>query len=268
MTIDVAISAALVQPEQLKGKLAVVIDVLRATSVICTGLYHGADTFVTVDTVARAQREINRLNKLLKKQKLEDINKQIKEDWTLLLRSLPVTNYTLLAGERNGFKIDQFDLGNSPLEYTPEVVSGKTIILTTTNGTLAIKKSMVADELIIASFLNIETVCNYIRKAKKDVCIVCAGTLNEFSLDDALCAGNIIADLVAKDKNISLSDLAFAHKNMYKTLASKNLHLPLKEACSHYTYLQKNGFSADLNYCLKKNTCPILPKLNGDYITL
>lgn len=267
MTIDVAISASLVRREQLEGKLAVVIDVLRATSVICTGLYNGAKSFVTVDTVHHAQREINRQNRLLRSHNVEDISKQIKDDWTLLLRSIQLSNYTLLAGERNGFKINNFDLGNSPLEYTPDVVRDKIIILTTTNGTLAIKKSMQANELIIGSFLNLEKVCAYIRKTKKDVCIVCAGTLNEFSLDDAFCAGNIIADLVAKDPKIKLTDVAFAHKSMY-TAASKNLHIPLKEGCKHYNYLQKNGFSADLDFCLKRNTCPVLPKLNGNYITV
>lgn len=268
MTIDVAISASLVQREQIEGKLVVVIDVLRATSVICTGLFHGANSFIPVETVSHAHREINRQKKLITLQSKEDFNKQVKEDWTILLRSVPLSNHTLLAGERNGFQIKNFDLGNSPLEYTPELVKGKNIIFTTTNGTIAIKKCFSAYELIIGSFLNLEKVCNYINKTKKDVCIVCAGTQSQFSLDDALCASNIIADIVAKNPNIKLTDAAFFHKSLYNFYASKSLHIPLKEGCKHYNYLKENGFSADLDFCLKRNTCPVLPKLKGNYISI
>lgn len=235
MTIDVAISAA-IQPEQTTEKLVVVIDVLRATSVICTGLYHGAKAFIPVETVDEAQN--------------------IKSD------------DKLLAGERKGFKIDGFDLGNSPLEYTADIVKDKTIILTTTNGTRAIKNSTHPHELIIGSFLNLNTICEYIQQQERDVCLVCAGTVNKFSLDDALCAGNIISVLTTIDVTIQLTDVAFAHKTLYESVANKDLHTVLKEGCKHYSYLKQNGFSADLDYCLRRNACPVLPKLIGDKIQL
>jgi len=270
MTIDVAISAAQVQPLQVRGKLVVVIDVLRASSVICTGLYHGATEFIPMNKVSKAIRYAHLKHNTFKTESVVVENDtKYHNDWANLLhinkniqpeRTYKKNERRLLAGEQNGFKINDFDLGNSPLEYTAEVVKDKTIVIITTNGTHAIKNSAAAHELIIACFLNIDKVCEYIQEQEHDVVVVCAGTLDQFSLDDALCAGNIIANLVAKDKEIELTDAAFAHKTLYESVENKDLKAVLKEGCQHYTYLENNGFSEDLDYCLRKNSCPVVPK--------
>ncbi len=234
MLVDVAISAGHIMPEQTAGKLVVVIDVLRATSVICTGLMNGAKAFIPVSSIEEAV--------------------QLK------------SKNTLLAGERDGFKIDGFDLGNSPLEYVSEIVKDKTIILTTTNGTRAINNSSNAHELIIASFLNLEAVCTYILQQDKDVCLVCAGTKNNFSLDDAMCSGNIISLLMKYAPKTELSDAAFAHLNIYDSNNKSDLHKALNDGCKHYCYLNNNGFSDDLQCCLKKNTSIIVPKFSNHKI--
>jgi len=232
-TIDVAITAGAVQATQTQGNIAVVIDVLRASSVICTALHNGAKTIIPVKTLEEA----------------------------FLLRS----ETCLLAGERHGFKPEGFDLGNSPLEYKHDIIAGKDIILTTTNGTRAIKNSRDATEIIIASFLNLDAVCSYLLSQPLDVCIVCAGTENRFSLDDALCAGNIISILCTKSASVNLTDSAFAHKTLYESMSS-NLQQALQNGCAHYTYLKQNGFASDVDFCLQKNVFNVLPKLSNNSI--
>lgn len=234
MKLDIAISAPHILPEQINGKLVIVIDVLRATSVICTALSNGAKDIIPVETIDEA-------------------------------KSLHM-QHTLLAGERMGFKIENFDLGNSPLEYTRETVFNKTIILTTTNGTRAIKNSLNAKKIVIAGFLNLNSVVNYILEQELDVCIVCAGTENHFSLDDAICAGNIIAEVYAKNPNIKLTDAAFAHKSMY--ISSNKIEIFLLEGCNHYSYLINNGFEKDVSYCLQKNLLSVLPIYQNNKICL
>ncbi|MDR3704442.1 MAG: 2-phosphosulfolactate phosphatase [Paludibacteraceae bacterium] len=231
--IDVIITAGTVQASQAEGNIAVVIDVLRASSVICTALQNEAKAVIPVETLEEAFE----------------------------FR----TENCLLAGERKGFKPEGFNLGNSPFEYKPEIIAGKDIILSTTNGTQAIKNSRDATEIIVASFLNIDTVCNYLLSQPLDVCIVCAGTENRFSLDDALCAGNIISILCAKSNSVSLTDSAFSHKTLYESMGS-NLQQALQDGCFHYGYLKNNGFASDVDFCLQKNIFNILPKLSNNRI--
>jgi 2-phosphosulfolactate phosphatase len=231
--IEVATTAGAVQATQTQGNIAVVIDVLRASSVICTALHNGAKAIIPVETL----------------------------DEAFTLRS----ENCLLAGERQGFKPEGFDLGNSPLEYKPEIIAGKDIILTTTNGTRAIKNSRDATEIIIASFLNLDALCSYLLSQPLDVCIVCAGTENRFSLDDALCAGNIISTLCEKSTAVNLTDSAFAHKTLYESIGW-NLQQALQDGCTHYSYLNHNGFATDVDFCLRKNVFNILPKLSNNHI--
>jgi 2-phosphosulfolactate phosphatase len=235
MEIDVIISADQIKASQVEDKLVVVLDVLRATSVICTALSNGAKEVIPVENIDDALS--------YKKRK----------------------NHLLLTGERDGFKIEGFDLGNSPLEFKREFVADKTIVITTTNGTRAIKNSIGAKELIIGCFLNLEAICNYILEQDNDICIVCSGTVGLFSLDDALCAGNIIHELVKRNPAINLTDIAFAHHNMYLQLKS-NLQLSIQKGCKHYSYLLEHGFSADLDYCFQKNTIGLVPKLKNNSI--
>src|SRR5690554_1115604 len=128
--LDVFFSVQTFQEEELRGKTVVVVDVLRATSTIVTALANGAKSVIPVADMGEASR---------------------------ISQSIDSDNY-LLCGEKNGVQIEGYDLGNSPLEFTPEVVGGKSLILNTTNGTRAIKKSVGAAEVYIASFLNLASV--------------------------------------------------------------------------------------------------------------
>ena len=149
-------------PGQLRGKTAVVIDVLRATTTIVEALRCGARTVVPVASVDGAR---------------------------MVAHDRPES---ILCGERGGLKPDGFVLGNSPLEYHSEVVSGHDCVLTTTNGTRALHMVSEADEVLVGSIINADAVCSWLRKDQRDVVLVCSGTDGCVSFEDCLGAGVII----------------------------------------------------------------------------
>jgi len=217
--------------KDLKGKIAIVIDVLRATSVITTALSNGAERVIPVASVEEAFALAKGLN-----------------------------GRVLLGGERGAVKISGFDLGNSPLEYKREQVMGKTVILTTSNGTKAIKASEDAHLVLIGCFLNAGAVAE---KALEFACsgetagvaVVCAGTLGQFSLDDAACAGLIVDCLVRnierQKKILELSDLAFVCRDLYLH-HQRDLRALISNA-AHYRRLISLGFERDIDYCLQRD---------------
>ncbi|MGL5624908.1 2-phosphosulfolactate phosphatase, partial [Cetobacterium sp.] len=166
-----------------------------------------------------------------------------------------LNNNGLLAGERKGLKIEGFHFGNSPLDFTPEKIDGKNIFMTTSNGTRAIKNAKGYDNLYIASYLNLSAVANILLKDEKDTVILCAGTDDEFSLDDALCAGMIVnkiseqIKIQTNDATLSLQILANLSKNIKTTL----------ENSKHYSYLKSIGYENDLEYCIQKDICNVVP---------
>lgn len=235
MNIDVAISAGVILPAQVENKLVVIIDILRATSVICHGLNNGAKAFMPVEQVEEAFK-------------------------------LQQENGYLCGGERHADKIEGFQFGNSPFDYQPNLVKDKTIVLTTSNGTRAVKNSLSAKHLIIGSFANINRVVDYIVNQDNDVCLVASGTGNKLSMDDSLCAGNIIADVIQK-KEATLSDAASVHLTLYNAMGD-DLHKALKSSCYHYNLLAKKGLHKDLDLCLTKNSCDLLPYLKDDLLVI
>src|SRR5699024_10992143 len=128
--IDVFISSQSFQEEDLRDKTVVVVDVLRASSTIATALAHGAKGVISVGDMSDASKISQNLD----------------------------SPYYLLCGEKDGVKIEGYDLGNSPLDYTPQTVENKTIILNTSNGTKAIKRSALARQIVVGSFLNLQVV--------------------------------------------------------------------------------------------------------------
>jgi 2-phosphosulfolactate phosphatase len=159
------------EPEMLRGTAAVVIDVFRATSVITYAMHSGLREFIPVLEVAEA--------------------KQLKKNYP--------PEKVLLGGERFGLPIEGFDLGNSPQHYTPERVSGKTLILTTTNGTVAMHAAKPARSIFIASFLNAKAVAEHLQN-EDNIAVLCAGTNGKQSEEDLLLAGCLTARLMARRK--------------------------------------------------------------------
>lgn len=229
MTIEVIATAQQVTEETVKDKTVIVIDVLRATSVMVTSLNNGAKAVVPV----------------------------LQPEEAFLLRK--DHSDLILGGERNAVPIEGFDFGNSPLSYTPEVVSGKRLVMTTTNGTLAIHNSLAANELFIGSFLNDQAVVDVV-KDKSDVVIVCSGNNGLYTLEDALCAGRIIY-LLRQCVDLKLSDFALSINALYQT-HQHNL-LELASQGYHYKVLCKKGYQKDLDHCFKSGVYNNVPVWDG-----
>jgi len=235
MKIDVAFSPRELADRELKGRRCVVLDIFRATTSMITAFQHGCRRIIPVTTVEEART---------------------------LAAGPPKA--CLLAGERKGVRIEGFALGNSPRDFMREFEPAQTIVMTTTNGTKAIKAAAGADAVLIGAFLNAEAVCGQLAGGPGDILIVCAGTNGKISLEDALCAG-LFADILGKNERNELTDAARAALLMYGAVAGR-----LAEAAansSHGRYLSTIGFAEDLETCLRVSTVAVVPAYhNGEIL--
>lgn len=232
MRISVIPTAQQAQDIDFSGKSAVVIDVLRATSVITTALDNGAREVIPVQTVDEAQN----------------------------LYATSDAAKTLRGGERKALKIEGFELSNSPLEYKKQVVEGKTVILTTTNGTRALTHIKGADEVVLACFRNAAAVADHIvglsHRDSRDVVMVCAGTEGRFSLDDGLCVGMLV-ELLKQQTDVETDDLGLLLAHYYND--SKANLLGSLTGCYHLKRLFTLGFYDDIRFCLEPNGVETVP---------
>src|ERR1700757_5253573 len=182
--VDVYLSPALISLFEVEKYVVVIIDIFRATSSICYGIENGAEAIIPVAEVEEcaAYREKG-------------------------------LSY-LLAAERNGEVVSGFDFGNSPFSYTKEMVSGKTVVLTTTNGTHALHLSRSAKKIVLGSFLNLTTLSDWLRNQNDNILLVCAGWKNQFNLEDTIFAGAVIEQL--KECRFILDDPAIAANDLYQ----------------------------------------------------
>ncbi|MCH8828960.1 MAG: 2-phosphosulfolactate phosphatase [Planctomycetes bacterium] len=169
---------SLFEPADLDGGTAVVIDVLRASTTICHALAAGAKAVIPCAEIEEARQ---------------------------LAANLAGEN-VVLGGERQGKRIDGFDLGNSPSAYTPETVGGKTVVFTTTNGTRALFRCAEAERILIGSFNNLSAVVNQLLKLRQPIHLVCAGTNGNISQDDVLLAGALFSDCAEGNDDIPQID--------------------------------------------------------------
>ncbi len=246
INVQVYLTHSLITDElTLKGKNVIVIDSLRATTTIVQALSNGAKDVIPTENAATA------------------------------VRIAKGSGNSLLCGERAGKIIEGFNLGNSPLEYTPEVVKDKSIILSTTNGTLSIAKSKFAKNCIIASFVNLSAVVDYVKELNEDFAIICSGKLNNFCIEDAVCAGVIINKLIEKNEaNYSLNDSESAVITLAKSLAydknkisNEKIFSMMKES-EHGKYLIEIGFERDLTFCSTVDGLPSIPMYKSGVIKL
>ncbi len=165
------------EAEQLRGGIAVVIDILRASTTMVHALAHGATAIVPCKTVDEAWR--------------------LKSSFANPTKSGGGGSGVLLGGERQGQPIDGFDLGNSPLAYTAEAVAGKTVIFTTTNGTRALLACTSSDRVLIGAFVNRAALVRLIKEDGRPVHLVCAGTDGHLTAEDILFAGAVASDLTS-----------------------------------------------------------------------
>jgi 2-phosphosulfolactate phosphatase len=231
--IEVCLTPALLNLYDISDSIVVVIDVLRATSSITYGIDNGAEAIIPVAQV---------------------------EDCLNFADS----GY-LLAAERNGEVVAGYDFGNSPFSYTKEKVNGKTIVLTTTNGTKALHMAREsAYQVVIGSFLNLTSLSNWLKSQDKNVLLLCAGWKDKFNLEDTLFAGAVV-NLLRKDF-IHFDDSCVAAEDMY-LLAKNDLRTYLYKS-SHSHRLEQLNIEADVQFCLKTDICDAIPVLEGERLVL
>lgn len=212
--------------------IVIVIDVFRATSAICAAFESGIDSLIPVAT-------------------LEEAIAYKKKGF-------------LVGAERNAEVVEGFDFGNSPLGFRDGKFKGKSLVLTTTNGTKALEMAKPAQKVIVGAFTNFTAVCNYIEKEDKDVLLLCAGWKDRFNLEDTLFAGAVAQKISQNLRFTDLSDSSIASINMYKA-AKGDLYNFLGES-SHRKRLSRLNMEEDIIYCLTLDQSNIVPVLEGDVI--
>ncbi len=232
MTVDIILSAREIFPDKVENKTVVVIDVLRATSVMTTALANGAKQVIPVLTPEEAFDLQSKMGK-------ENV---------------------VLGGERNAVPIPGFDFGNSPLSYSPEIIKDKTLIITTTNGTRAIINSKGAKTLYVGSFLNDKAIVEAL-KNEEEVVLVASGSKDLFTMEDSLCTGKIAHDL-EKMVDVKLSDVAIAMSTLYEQ-NKNNIHV-IGSKGRHYKRLSGLGETKDLEYCYQSDIFDIVPVYTND----
>lgn len=235
MFVDVIASVNEARSDDFIQKTVIVIDVLRATSTIVTALAHGCSAVVPVETVNQA--------------------KQLQEPGDLL------------GGERYCKKIAGFQYGNSPFEYRGAGLSGKRVILTTTNGTRAIQKSQKAYRVLAGSMLNAMACAKTAYALNRNIAIVCAGTQDEFCLEDGLCAGLLIRHLEQLgERKPETNDLGLAMKLAYDS-ACERIDQTLLD-CASGKKLSKLGQKDDVLFCAQRNVFDLVPVLKDQTMIL
>lgn len=225
--LEVCLTPALLHLYNVEEYIVVIIDIFRATSSICYGIDNGAEAIIPVAEVEEclAYREQN-------------------------------PDY-LLAAERNGEVVEGFDFGNSPFSYTADKVAGKTVVLTTTNGTQALYLSRKAKQIVIGSFLNLTPLCNWLKTTHENVLLVCAGWKYNFNLEDTLFAGAVIEQLKAGP--YKPDDAAIAANDLFQS-GKHDIAAYLKKT-SHSERLKQLGIEEDIAFCLYTDTTTAIPVL-------
>lgn len=233
--IDTVLLPSWAGTKPLAGQLAVVLDIFRATSSMVTALGNHALQVIPVSEPEAAfelQRKFG-------------------------------AGQCILGGERKGFKIPGFDLGNSPAEYTEDVISGKTVILSTSNGTQAALWAKESREVLIGSFLNMAAICDYLKSRLSDgnnapdITIVCAGREGNFSLEDFTGAGMIVHLAGA---NCELTDTAKVALLTYEKARQSGIATFTSQA-EHGRYLKEIGMESDIDLCTEVDKYSILPRM-------
>jgi 2-phosphosulfolactate phosphatase len=221
-------SPALLNLYDISNSIVVIIDVLRATSTIATALFNGAKCVIPVDSVSKCL----------------EIGRQIE---------------SITAGERDGQIAEGLEYGNSPFEYPAEFISGKTLVLTTTNGTrlLHIALDKGAKEIITGSFPNLSSVCEHLVAAKKNVMLGCAAWKDRVNIEDVLFAGSIIARIGEHFKiNCDSSHIS---QTIYHDAKDDLFEFMKRNEASHFHRLVNFGLEKDIRYCLTDDSANVLP---------
>jgi 2-phosphosulfolactate phosphatase len=240
MRVDVFFGPHELVPADVTNRVVAVVDVLRASTSIIAALANGARAVVPL---ASSEEVVSRAN--------------------LLARS-----EVKLAGERKMQPIPGFDMGNSPREFSKEAVEGKTILMSTTNGTSAVLATQGARDVVIASYVNFSAVLSMLRAALRggaDVAILCAGQEKRFALEDSACAGLFVQHITEKNTKAEINDAAQAAMLIDRKFGS-NLKKLLRLS-AHGMALAEAGFAEDLTMCGALDAHPVVPVFQDRQIT-
>ena len=227
--IEVCLTPALIDLYAIENSIVVVIDILRATSSIVYGIDNGAQAIIPV---AQVEDCLNYADKGF-----------------------------LLAAERNGEVVEGYDFGNSPFSYTAEKVSGKTVVLTTTNGTKALHLARKrASQVVIGAFLNLSALCDWLKTQDKDVLLLCAGWKDQFNLEDTIFAGSVVHEL--RSLFTHFDDAGVAAEDLY-LMAKDNLRAYIGKSAHSHRMMALN-IEEDISFCLQLDVCTAIPVLEGD----
>jgi 2-phosphosulfolactate phosphatase len=242
MRIDVFFTPSGLSPGEVSGRSVFVIDILRATTSMCAALSHGAKAIIPVASTEEALR---------------------------LAQTIGSAD-VILAGERNCVRIPGFQLGNSPLEMRETAVRGKTIIVTTSNGTTALLACQGAQSVYPAAAVNLSAAVEKAREVletDRQIVIVCAGRENAFALDDTYCAGRLVAAILGDRKpRRGLNDAAIASLDLVRRYGN-NWARPLAYSRAGRE-LTKLGFADDLREAARLDAYPVLPHFHERRVTL
>lgn len=228
--VDVCFSPMLYRAYHDKESIAVVVDIFRASTTICTALNNGAASLRTVATVEEAQR--------------------YKEDgW-------------LVGAERNVKRCDFADFGNDPFEYTPTRVKNKDLVFTTTNGTRAVKEGAQAAQVIIGAFVNFSSTINYLVREGRNVLILCSGWKDKVNIEDTIYGGSVVEELIHHHGYQYGSDGAKIAEHLW--LSHKENLSDLIQRTDHIKRLINSGLESAVPYCLSFDKCQVVPLLEKE----
>ncbi|MBN1465325.1 2-phosphosulfolactate phosphatase [candidate division KSB1 bacterium] len=232
-------SGAEVNEQEIVGTTAAVADVLRATSTIVTALGNGCKAVIPATDIKTALAAVRSFRR-------QDV---------------------LLGGERMGRKIDGFDFGNSPQEYTRERVEDKVIVITTTNGTKALVYAQTAVRTVVLSFLNLTAIADFILQQERDVSVIAAGNDGDDSIEDTVCCGLLIDQLVRRAPG-QFQPCQASPRAAQLAVAQQGKIQQLLRQSPHGEYLTSIGYESDLTLCADMDSRSIVPHYSHGRITI
>jgi 2-phosphosulfolactate phosphatase len=226
-TLTTALSPSLLHLYDVSSSIVVIIDILRATSTIANTLYNGAKSIIPVDSVA---------------------------DCIKLGKQMDV----ITAGERDGKIAEGLKYGNTPLQYTPEFIKGKTLVLTTTNGTRLLHMALAegARGIITGSFCNLSAVCDYLIAQNKNVILACAAWKDRINIEDTLFAGAVISRI--KNNFHQNCDATQIAETLYHQAKNDLFEFMKEHNASHFQRLMGYGLEEDIRFCLTIDNANLL----------
>lgn len=239
MRLDVVLTPGELSAGEIQGRTVVVIDVLRATSTMVQALAAGARALYPVASIEEALRLAHSLGR----------------------------DEVLLCGERRCLPIEGFDLGNSPGDFVPDRVGGKTLIMSTTNGTTAVSVAAAAERVVVAAWLNLSAVVDDLARSGAEPILLCSGREGRFGLEDAVCAGEMVRALAEArpDAEWRLNDAAQAALELARLHPDPAALFP-RTAAGHA--IAAAGLEEDLAFCARVDLHDIVPVLDDRQITL